>query len=110
MNAHVSAILLGVNDMEKAKRFYMEGLGWKIPTATSGRSVTARKAAISHTRSSGGAKRGKEVFYEPEEGHAEVRQEHDRERQDVQRTDGRGTRRAERDDRRAESGREQGGE
>ena len=30
MNAHVSAILLGVNDMEKSKRFYSEGLGWKI--------------------------------------------------------------------------------
>src|SRR5437762_3249156 len=30
MNAHVSAILLGVNDMEKSKRFYTEGLGWKI--------------------------------------------------------------------------------
>src|SRR6266568_2267464 len=27
MNAHVSAILLGVNDMEKSKRFYTEGLG-----------------------------------------------------------------------------------
>ena len=26
MNAHVSAILLGVNDMEKSKRFYTEGL------------------------------------------------------------------------------------
>src|SRR2546421_11504969 len=30
MNAHVSAILLGVNDMEKSKRFYTEGLGWKV--------------------------------------------------------------------------------
>src|SRR5437899_11136174 len=30
MNAHVSAILLGVNDMEKSKHFYTEGLGWKI--------------------------------------------------------------------------------
>src|SRR5437764_14876244 len=30
MNAHVSAILLGVNDLEKSKRFYTEGLGWKI--------------------------------------------------------------------------------
>src|SRR2546427_2309370 len=30
MNAHVSAILLGVNDIEKSKRFYTEGLGWKI--------------------------------------------------------------------------------
>ena len=30
MNAHVSAILLGVSDMEKSKRFYTEGLGWKI--------------------------------------------------------------------------------
>src|SRR5438094_6377311 len=30
MNAHVSAILLGVDDMEKSKRFYTEGLGWKI--------------------------------------------------------------------------------
>src|SRR5213594_4989196 len=30
MNAHVSAILLGVKDMEKSKRFYTEGLGWKI--------------------------------------------------------------------------------
>jgi catechol 2,3-dioxygenase-like lactoylglutathione lyase family enzyme len=30
MNSHVSAILLGVNDMERSKRFYTEGLGWKI--------------------------------------------------------------------------------
>ena len=30
MNSHVSAILLGVKDMERSKRFYMEGLGWKV--------------------------------------------------------------------------------
>src|SRR5256885_9349785 len=30
MNAHISAILLGVKDMERSKRFYTEGLGWKI--------------------------------------------------------------------------------
>ncbi len=30
MNSHASAILLGVKDMEKSKRFYTEGLGWKI--------------------------------------------------------------------------------
>jgi predicted lactoylglutathione lyase len=30
MNSHVSAILLGVNDMERSKRFYVEGLGWEI--------------------------------------------------------------------------------
>lgn len=30
MNAHVSAILLGVRDMERSKRFYTEGLGWKV--------------------------------------------------------------------------------
>jgi uncharacterized protein len=30
MNSHVSAILLGVNDMERAKRFYVDGLGWKV--------------------------------------------------------------------------------
>jgi catechol 2,3-dioxygenase-like lactoylglutathione lyase family enzyme len=30
MNSHVSAILLGVRDMERSKRFYTEGLGWKI--------------------------------------------------------------------------------
>jgi len=30
MNSHVSAILLGVNDMERSKRFYTEGLGWKV--------------------------------------------------------------------------------
>src|SRR5258708_34835968 len=30
MNAHVSAILLGVNDMDTSRRFYTEGLGWKI--------------------------------------------------------------------------------
>ena len=29
MNAHVSAILLGVEDMERSKRFYTE-LGWKV--------------------------------------------------------------------------------
>jgi predicted enzyme related to lactoylglutathione lyase len=30
MNSHVSSILLGVNDMERSKRFYGEGLGWKV--------------------------------------------------------------------------------
>jgi len=30
MNSHVSAILLGVRDMERSKRFYAEGLGWKV--------------------------------------------------------------------------------
>jgi uncharacterized protein len=30
MNSHVSSILLGVNDMERSKRFYSEGLGWKV--------------------------------------------------------------------------------
>ena len=30
MNAYVSAILLGVRDMDRSKRFYTEGLGWKV--------------------------------------------------------------------------------
>jgi uncharacterized protein len=30
MKAHVSAILLGVEDMERSKQFYAEGLGWEI--------------------------------------------------------------------------------
>jgi uncharacterized protein len=30
MKAHVSSILLGVQDMDQSKRFYTEGLGWKI--------------------------------------------------------------------------------
>jgi predicted lactoylglutathione lyase len=30
MNSHVSSILLGVSDMERSKRFYTEGLGWKV--------------------------------------------------------------------------------
>jgi catechol 2,3-dioxygenase-like lactoylglutathione lyase family enzyme len=30
MNAHVSSVLLGVRDMDRSKRFYTEGLGWKI--------------------------------------------------------------------------------
>ncbi|HEY3105239.1 MAG TPA: VOC family protein [Gaiellaceae bacterium] len=30
MNAHVSAILLGVKDMERSKSFYVDGLGWKV--------------------------------------------------------------------------------
>jgi predicted enzyme related to lactoylglutathione lyase len=30
MNSHVSAILLGVKDMERSKGFYAEGLGWKV--------------------------------------------------------------------------------
>ena len=30
MNAHVSAILLGVTDMDRARRFYAEGLGWEV--------------------------------------------------------------------------------
>jgi uncharacterized protein len=30
MEAHVSSILLGVQDMDRSKRFYTEGLGWKV--------------------------------------------------------------------------------
>jgi uncharacterized protein len=30
MKAHVSSILLGVQDLERSKRFYTEGLGWKV--------------------------------------------------------------------------------
>lgn len=30
MKAHVSSILLGVRDMDRAKRFYTDGLGWTI--------------------------------------------------------------------------------
>jgi uncharacterized protein len=30
MNSHVSAILLGVNDMERSKHFYVDGLGWEV--------------------------------------------------------------------------------
>jgi uncharacterized protein len=30
MNSHISSILLGVNDMERSKRFYTDGLGWKV--------------------------------------------------------------------------------
>ncbi|WP_328663377.1 VOC family protein [Streptomyces sp. NBC_00328] len=30
MKAHVSSILLGVRDMDRAKQFYTEGLGWKV--------------------------------------------------------------------------------
>jgi uncharacterized protein len=30
MNAHVSSILLGVQDMDRSKQFYTQGLGWKI--------------------------------------------------------------------------------
>ena len=30
MKAHASAILLGVEDMDRSKQFYAEGLGWKI--------------------------------------------------------------------------------
>jgi predicted lactoylglutathione lyase len=30
MKAHVSSILLGVQDLGRSKQFYTEGLGWKI--------------------------------------------------------------------------------
>ncbi|MGP3915866.1 VOC family protein [Nonomuraea sp. 10N515B] len=30
MKAHVSSILLGVRDMDRAKQFYTEGLGWTV--------------------------------------------------------------------------------
>jgi hypothetical protein len=30
MKTHVSSILLGVEDMDRSKRFYTEGLGWKV--------------------------------------------------------------------------------
>ncbi|MCC8246225.1 VOC family protein [Saccharothrix luteola] len=30
MKAHATAILLGVGDMDRSKRFYGEGLGWEV--------------------------------------------------------------------------------
>jgi catechol 2,3-dioxygenase-like lactoylglutathione lyase family enzyme len=30
MKGHVSSILLGVQDLDRSKRFYTEGLGWKV--------------------------------------------------------------------------------
>ena len=30
MKPHVSSILLGVRDIDRSKRFYTEGLGWKV--------------------------------------------------------------------------------
>ncbi|MGW5366097.1 VOC family protein [Actinopolymorpha pittospori] len=30
MKAHVSSLLLGVRDMDRSRRFYTEGLGWKV--------------------------------------------------------------------------------
>jgi len=30
MKAHVSSILLGVQDMDRSRRFYTEGLGWQV--------------------------------------------------------------------------------
>src|SRR4030095_14078224 len=30
MTSHVAAIALRVKDMDRSKRFYMEGLGWKV--------------------------------------------------------------------------------
>ena len=30
MNSHVSSILLGVQDIDRSKEFYTEGLGWKV--------------------------------------------------------------------------------
>src|SRR2546423_5698025 len=30
MKAHVSSILLGVEDMDRSKRFYTQGLGWEV--------------------------------------------------------------------------------
>jgi uncharacterized protein len=33
MNAHVGFITLGVDDLERAKRFYGEGLGWPVQVA-----------------------------------------------------------------------------
>jgi catechol 2,3-dioxygenase-like lactoylglutathione lyase family enzyme len=30
MKAHASSILLGVQDMDRSKRFYTEGLGWEV--------------------------------------------------------------------------------
>src|SRR5215472_7405843 len=30
MKGHVSSILLGVQDLDRSKRFYTEGLGWRV--------------------------------------------------------------------------------
>lgn len=30
MHAHVSSILLGIEDMDRSKQFYTEGLGWEV--------------------------------------------------------------------------------
>ena len=45
MNSHVSAILLGVKDMERSKRFYVDGLGWKVQATTRSRSSSFLTAA-----------------------------------------------------------------
>src|SRR5207245_8027346 len=82
----------------------------QTPTAMSGGSATARKAAINHTRSSpprdarsGGG------FHEPNEERAKVRQERHRDQQEARRTHGRGTSCDEGARQGAEGGREQGG-
>jgi predicted enzyme related to lactoylglutathione lyase len=36
MKPHVSGITLGVEDVERAKRFYSEGLGWPVEMGTPG--------------------------------------------------------------------------
>jgi predicted enzyme related to lactoylglutathione lyase len=36
MKPHVSGITLGVEDVERAKRFYSEGLGWPVEMDTQG--------------------------------------------------------------------------
>src|SRR5438094_7406545 len=82
----------------------------QTPTAMSGGSATARKAAINHTRSSpprdarsGGG------FHEPNEERAKVRQERHRDQQEARRTHGRGTSCDEGARQGAEVGREQRG-
>ncbi|HEV8566037.1 MAG TPA: VOC family protein [Actinoplanes sp.] len=53
MEAHVSSILLGVQDMDRSKRFYTEGLGWKVHWALSSFSPAPTSAGGSCSTTSG---------------------------------------------------------
>jgi catechol 2,3-dioxygenase-like lactoylglutathione lyase family enzyme len=56
MNPHVSAITLGVRDVDRAKRFYSDGLGWPIHQDQGESSASVRPTARLRWRSTGGTR------------------------------------------------------
>jgi predicted enzyme related to lactoylglutathione lyase len=45
MNPHIGFVTLGVGDLNRAKQFYSEGLGWPVQVARASTSPSSRPTA-----------------------------------------------------------------